>query len=61
MRAILRRLPTVDDLHRHRAKIAGFVFGLLAPVMLAALFVVTYTGHGILVTPASPPPVYPNF
>jgi len=55
------RLPTADDLHRNRAKIAGFVFGLVAPVMLAALFIVTYTGHGIFITPVSPPPVYPNF
>ena len=61
MRSILMRLPTADDLHRNRAKIAGFVFGLVAPVMLAALFIVTYTGHGIFITPVSPPPVYPNF
>ena len=61
MQAILRRIPTADDLHRNRAKIAGFVFGLLAPTMLAALIVVVYTGHGLWVTPASPPPVYPNF
>ncbi len=61
MHRFARLVPTADDLHRNRAKIAGFVFGLLAPTMLAALVVVVYTGHGLWVTPASPPPVYPNF
>lgn len=61
MRAILRRLPTADDIHRNRAKIAGLLFGLAAPALLAMLFIVVYTGHGLWVTPSAPPPVYPNF
>lgn len=61
MRRLARVLPTPAGIARNQAKIAGFAFGVLAPLMLAALFIVAYTGHGLWVTPVSPPPVYPNF
>ncbi len=47
MDAILRRLPTQASLHRRRAALAGFVFGVVLMV-LGGLFVSTvYTGKGI--------------
>ncbi len=47
MDAILRRLPTQESLHRRRAALAGFAFGI-ALMVLGGLFVQTvYTGKGI--------------
>ena len=47
MDAILRRLPSQDNLHRRAPALAGFVFGV-ALMLLGGLFVSTvYTGKGI--------------
>jgi hypothetical protein len=61
MDRIARFVPSVEDLDRNRGKIAGFLVGVAVPLVLAALFVVIYTGHGFGETPVSRPPVYPNF
>lgn len=61
MRAILRRVPSADDISRNSAKIGGFFTGIVLPLILAALFVVAYTGHGLGESPAPPPAIYPNF
>jgi len=61
MQRLLQWIPTAGDLYRNRARIAGFAFGIFVPLVLGALFVVIYTGHGIGVTPPAPPPVYPDF
>lgn len=61
MQAILRRLPTAEGIERNRAKIAGFVVGVIAPLLIAGVFVTAYMGHGLFVTPEPPPPIYPNW
>ncbi len=61
MRRLARLLPTPEGLARNRARIAGFAFGVAAPLVLSAFVTVLYTGHGLSETPVSPPPVYPNF
>lgn len=61
MRRLARLVPTADGLDRNKAKIAGFVAGVVVPLVLVALFTVIYTGHGLSETPVSLPPIYPNF
>jgi hypothetical protein len=61
MRRLARLVPTAEGIARNRAKIAGFVAGIVAPLVLVALFTVIYTGHGLFVQPEALPPVYPNF
>lgn len=61
MQAILDRLPTQDSLHRNRGKIAGFIAGIVVPLVVAAFFTVIFTGHGLWAEPPAPPVIYPNF
>ena len=61
MQAILRRIPTLDDIAPHRAKIAGFAAGVLGTLMLSLLFGVIYSGHGIFTEPQPGEVIYPNF
>lgn len=61
MRRLSRLLPTAEGIYRNKAKIAGFVAGVVGPLMLVALFTVIYTGHGIFEQPVPLPPIYPNF
>ena len=61
MRRLARLLPTAEGLDRNKAKIAGFVAGVVVPLVLVALFTVIYTGHGLGETPVPVPPIYPNF
>lgn len=61
MRRLARLVPTADGLDRNKAKIAGFVAGVVGPLVLVALFTVIYTGYGLSETPVSRPPIYPNF
>lgn len=61
MEAIMRRLPTAEGIGRNRGKIAGFAFGVLAPLLLAGVLVTAYTGHSLFITPPPPTPIYPNW
>jgi hypothetical protein len=61
MRRILDRLPTTQDLYRHRAKFAGFAAGIAVPLAVAAVFTVSWQGHGLWVDPPVPSVVYPGF
>ena len=61
MRRIASLVPTAGDLDRNKAKIAGFVVGVVVPLLIVALFTVIYTGYGFGETPAVRPPIYPNF
>ena len=61
MRRLASLVPTAEGIDRHKAKIAGFAAGVVAPLMLPALFIVIYTGHGITETPQPLPPIYPNW
>jgi hypothetical protein len=46
---------------RRSARVLGFVVGLAAPLLLAGLVVVSWTGTGIGEEPAKPDPVYTVF
>jgi hypothetical protein len=61
MDRIARLLPTAEGIGRNRGKIAGFAVGVAAPLLLAALAVVIYTGYGFGEVRTVLPPVYPNF
>ncbi|MEL6643923.1 MAG: hypothetical protein AAFQ79_08315 [Pseudomonadota bacterium] len=61
MQAIMRRIPSQDDLHRNRAKLAGFGAGIVVPLAVAAFFNVTFTGYGLSEEPTPPPVIYPNW
>jgi hypothetical protein len=61
MRRLANLVPTVGDLDRNKAKIAGFLAGVFVPLVIVALFTVIYTGYGFGETPAVRPPIYPNF
>jgi hypothetical protein len=61
MRRLANLLPTAEGIARNRAKIAGFAAGVVGPLLVVALFIVIYTGHGILEQPVPLPPIYPNF
>lgn len=61
MQAILRRLFDPAFFERNGARIGGFVAGAMGTLMLALLFSVIYTGHGIGQEPPRPEIVYPNF
>lgn len=61
MQAILRRIPSTDDLTRNRGKIGGFAAGVIGTLVLAAFIQVAYTGRGLSEEPAPAPVIYPNF
>jgi hypothetical protein len=61
MRRLASLLPTTGAIVRNRARIAGFAFGVVAPLVLSAFVTVIYTGHGLSETPVAPAPVYPDF
>lgn len=61
MQAILRRIPSLDDIAHHKAKIAGFAAGILGTLLLSLFFGVLYSGHGIFTDPEPGEVVYPNF
>ncbi len=61
MQAILRRIPSSDDIARHRAKIAGFAAGALGTIMLSLFVGVLYSGYGIFTDPEPGEVIYPNF
>lgn len=61
MHALLARLPSAADLRRASPKIAGFLLGVVIPLVLVVFFQVLYTGYGIGETPGTIAPVYPNF
>jgi hypothetical protein len=46
---------------RRSARILGFIVGLAAPLLMAGLVVVTWTGTGLGEVPAKPEPVYTVF
>jgi len=61
MQAILRRIPTAEDLSRNSAKIGGFAAGALGTLVIVLFFQVLYTGYGLSEDPTPAPVIYPNF
>lgn len=61
MSAVLRYLPTREGLYRRRAKISGFLFGVLVMLAMGVFASVLATGHPIDLGPPKPVQVYTNF
>ncbi len=60
MQALLRRIPTAEQIDRNKSKIAGFTAGLVVPIV-AVLFVhAVRTGEGLYEPPREPVVIYPN-
>ncbi|MCU0906879.1 MAG: hypothetical protein MUF73_05385 [Rhodobacteraceae bacterium] len=65
------RKDTIDDgtiprfetfvTNRRSARVLGFAVGLAAPLLLAGLVVVSWTGTGLGEEPVKPEPVYTVF
>ncbi|MBD3765722.1 MAG: hypothetical protein IE927_13625 [Rhodobacterales bacterium] len=64
MHAVTLRLPDLDGLGRclarHRARIAGFVFGAVPQLVLMGM-VAALSGGGLSDSPSQRPPVYPVY
>lgn len=50
-----------DRVWQQRGKWLGFAAGVLVPLALAGLFLVTQRGYGISDNPPTPPQVYTDF
>lgn len=50
-----------DRVWQQRGKLLGFGAGVLLPLVLAGLFLVTQRGYGISDNPPTPPQVYTDF
>lgn len=55
---IKRRLPQINF---RSPKLLGFAAGVLAPIVISAVVVVTYTGKGYSQIGDRPPQIYSNF
>ena len=61
MQAIIRRLPTQDTIERNKPKIAGFVLGIVVPIVGVMFFHAARTGEGLYEPPnAERTIIYPN-
>lgn len=62
MRVTFDRIPSADDLARHRAKLAGFAAGVVGTLLLGLFIGVLYSGESAFAN-ATPDekPVYPAF
>ena len=60
MEAILRRMPTSEQIDRNKAKLAGFAAGIVVPIVAVLFFDAVRTGEGVFYTPSDPVVIYPN-
>ncbi|MDU8943216.1 hypothetical protein [Ovoidimarina sediminis] len=60
MQAILRRLPTSEQIERNKAKLAGFAAGIVVPIVAVLFFDAVRTGEGLYQPPSEPVVIYPN-
>ena len=61
MQAIWRRIPEQEAIDRHKPKIAGFVVGIVAPIMGVMFFHAVRTGEGLYQPPdVERVVIYPN-
>ena len=56
------RIPSIQDLDRNRAKIGGFLAGVVGTLLLGLLIGVVYSGESAFAAhQPDETPVYPNF
>lgn len=61
MQAILRRIPSAEDIERNKAKIAGAVTGAFGTLAVMGLVHVSFTGVGLFEERPTQPPIYTDF
>ena len=61
MERLVAKLPSGEALHRRRGAFAGFATGVFVPLVIAALVLVSFRGHGIMDAEPTPPQVYTAF
>ena len=50
-----------DHVWRQRGKYFGFVAGVMVPLVVVGLFLVSFRGYGISDNPPMPPQIYSDF